>query len=247
MPFFAHLAELRTRLAWVVAVLGLGAIGLYNWGWDIYEFLMRPVIEHLGDTPLPDPFVATSPFELFAMRFKVALFAAAVLSSPFWIYHLMAFFLPALKPNERKWFIPVFASMVIFFVAGVVFCWMFVLGPGFGWLLEQGGSTVVMLPKASEFFRGVTLFLLGFGLGFQTPVVVFGLIVLGIVPYEKLRENWRIAYVVIMVIASIATPDWSWVTMLSLFSAMLALYEGSLLFARIALRKRIAARAAEEV
>jgi sec-independent protein translocase protein TatC len=129
----------------------------------------------------------------------------------------------------------------------VVFCWLWVLEPGFGWLLAQGGDTVTMLPKASEFFRGVTLFLLGFGLGFQTPVIVFGLIVLGIVPYEKLRENWRTAYVVIMVVASVATPDWSWVTMLSLFGAMIALYEGSLFVARIALRRRIAAQAAQEL
>jgi sec-independent protein translocase protein TatC len=247
MPFFSHLDELRRRLAWIVLVVGGGGIALYYWGWDIYEFLMRPVVAGLGDVPLPDPFMATSPFELFAMRFKVALFAAAVATAPFWIYHVMAFFLPALKPKERKWFIPVLLSMIVFFVMGVVFCWLWVLEPGFGWLLAQCGDTVTMLPKASEFFRGVTLFLLGFGLGFQTPVIVFGLIVLGIVPYEKLRENWRTAYVVIMVVASVATPDWSWVTMLSLFGAMLALYEGSLFVARIALRRRIAAQAAQEL
>lgn len=244
MPFFAHLDELRRRLAWIVAVVFGSAIALYYWGWDIYTFLMRPVIEHLGDTPLPDPFIATNPFELFAMRFMVALFAAAVATSPVWMYHVMAFFLPALKPKERKWFVPVLAAMVVFFIMGVVFCWLYVLGPGFGWLLAQGGDTVTMLPRASEFFRGVTLFLLGFGLGFQTPVVVFGLIVMEIVPYEKLRQNWRTAYVVIMVIASVATPDWSWVTMLSLFGAMLALYELSLLFAKIVMRKRISAQTA---
>jgi sec-independent protein translocase protein TatC len=241
MPFFAHLDELRRRLAWIVLVVGGGGVALYHWGWDIYVFLMRPIMGSLGDQPFLDPFIATSPFELFAMRFKVALFAAVIITSPIWIYHVMAFFMPALKPKERKWFVPVLSAMVVFFVMGVVFCWLFVLEPGFGWLLAQGGETVSMLPKASEFFRGVTLFLLGFGLGFQTPVIVFGLIVLEIVPYSKLRENWRTAYVIIMVIASVATPDWSWVTMLSLFGAMLVLYEGSLFVARLALNKRIKA------
>lgn len=241
MAFFDHLDEFRRRLAWIIAVVGVGSVGLYHWGWVIFGWLMGPVREHMGDQPFEDLFTATSPFELFAMRFKVAFFAAAVILSPIWIYHVMAFFIPALKPKERKWFVPVLIAMITFFIGGVAFCWLLVLGPGFGWLLAQGGDTVVMLPKASEFFRGVTLFLLGFGLGFQTPVIVFGLIVLGIVPYHKMRENWRIAYVVIMVVASVATPDWSWVTMLSLFGAMLALYEGSLLFARIVMRKRIAA------
>lgn len=246
MPFFGHLGELRRRLTWIaVCVLG-GSVVMYYWGWDIYEFLMKPVIPYLESSVLTDPFIATNPFELFTMRFKVALFGAAIVTSPVWIYHVMAFFLPALKPKERKWFVPVFSAMVTFFIMGIVFCWLFVLGPGFGWLLAQGGDTVEMLPKASEFFRGVTLFLFGFGMGFQTPVVVFGLIVMGIVPYDKLRENWRSAYVIIMVIASVATPDWSWVTMLSLFSAMLVLYEGSLLFARIVLRKRITAHDEDE-
>ena len=246
MSFFSHLGELRTRLTWiVVAILG-GSLGLYHWGWDIYEFVMRPIIPHLGDTPLVSPFIATNPFEFFTMRFMIAMFAAAVFTSPIWVYQLMAFFLPALKPKERKWFYPIFSAMVVFFITGVVFCWLFVLGPGFGWLLDQGGQTVQMLPKATEFFRGVSLFLLGFGLGFQTPVVVFGLIVMEIVPYKKLRANWRTSYVVIMVIASVATPDWSWVTMLSLFSAMVALYEGALFVSKIVLRKRIAAQKAAE-
>ena len=244
MPFLQHIGELRKRLVIVVFFIFGGAIALYNWGWDIYEILMRPVMPYLTSEAITDPFIATNPFELFAMRFKVALFAAAVVTSPIWIYQVMAFFMPALKRKERRWFVPIFLAMVFFFVMGVVFCYVYVLGPGFGWLLAQGGETVEMLPKASEFFRGVTLFLLGFGLGFQTPIVVFWLVLLDIVPYAKMRENWRIAYVVIMVIASVATPDWSWVTMLSLFSAMLALYEGALLTARIVLRKRIKAGSA---
>ena len=246
MAFFEHLGELRRRLAWVVFVVFGGAVGLYYWGWDIFEMLMLPIAPHVEPDVLNTAYIVTNPFAEFAMRFKVALFASAIVTSPITIYHTMAFFLPALKPQERKWFVPVFSAMVVFLVMGVAFCWLYVLGPGFGWLLSQGGETVTMLPKADEFFRGVTLFLLGFGLGFQTPVVVFGLIVMGIVPYEKMRENWRIAYIVIMVIASVATPDWSWVTMLSLFAAMLVLYEGSLIVAKIALRRRIAAQAAED-
>jgi sec-independent protein translocase protein TatC len=241
MAFFEHFGELRTRLAWAFGVVLVGALGLYNWGWDIYEWMMRPVLVHLGEQSS----IATSPFELFTMRFKVALFASLVVTSPVWIYQIMAFFLPALKPKERKWFVPIFIAMIVFFIGGVAFCYLFVLEPGFGWLLTQGNvsggaSIVEMLPKAQEFFRGVTLFLLGFGLGFQTPIIVFGLVLLGIVPYDTLRANWRTAYVIIMVVASVATPDWSWVTMLSLFGAMLALYEGALLAARIVLRKRIA-------
>jgi len=242
MPFLEHIGEFRKRLVVIVIIIFVGSLALYNWGWDLYDLLMKPVLVHLGDQPS----ITTNPFELFAMRFKMAFFASVVITSPITIYQLMSFFLPALKPKERRWFLPTFFAMVFFFAMGVTFCYMVVLEPGFGWLLSQGSESVQMLPKASEFFRGVTLFLFGFGLGFETPVIVFGLVLMNIIPYEKLRANWRISYVVIMIVASIATPDWSWVTMLSLFSAMLVLYEGALLAARIVLRKRIAAEKAAE-
>jgi sec-independent protein translocase protein TatC len=242
MPFLEHLDEFRKRLSIIVVVLFGGAIAVYPWALEVYEFIMDPVFASTADVRS----VAMAPFELFTIRFVMGLFAAAIVTSPITIYEVMAFFLPALKPKERKWFVPVFISMVVFFVGGVVFCYLFVLEPGFEWLLAQGGETIDMLPRASDFFRGVVLFLLGFGLGFQTPVVVFGLVLMDIVPYEKMRENWRVAYVVIMVVASVATPDWSWVTMLSLFGAMLILYEGALLAARVLLRKRIVAQKAAE-
>jgi sec-independent protein translocase protein TatC len=236
MAFFEHLGELRRRLAIVLGAIFVLSLAFYFPALEIFEYLMLPLEDALEGTP----FVATSPFEQFTIRFGVALLTAFVVTAPLWIYQFLAFFLPALKPVERRWAVPIFFAMLFFFLLGVAFCWYFVLGPGFEWLLSQGGDTIETLPKASEFFQGVALFLLGFGIAFETPVLVFGLVVLGIVPYESFRKNWRIAYIVIMVVASIATPDWSPVTMLALFAAMLVLYEGSLLMARILLRKRIA-------
>ena len=59
------------------------------------------------------------------------------------------------------------------------------------------------------------------------------------VPYKKLRGSWRVVYVVLMVVSAMATPDASPVTMLLMFAAMIALYEGSLLIARVVLGRRI--------
>ncbi|MDO8986729.1 MAG: twin-arginine translocase subunit TatC, partial [Coriobacteriia bacterium] len=71
---------------------------------------------------------------------------------------------------------------------------------------------------------------------------VFYLVLFDIVPYAKLRANWRVAYIVMMVVASVATPDWSPVTMGALFAALVVLYEASLLLARVLLSKRIRAQ-----
>jgi len=123
-----------------------------------------------------------------------------------------------------------------------------VFSVGFAWMIDQTtGSVVGQLGMADRWFQGVMLMLLAFGLGFQLPVIVFYLMIFNVVPYKKLRQNWRVAYVVIMITSAIATPDWSPVTMGSLFLALVLLYELSMLLARVVLSKRIAAQQAAEL
>jgi len=104
-----------------------------------------------------------------------------------------------------------------------------------------------VIPDAVKFFQGVVLMLLGFGVGFELPVIVFYLVIFNIVPYKKLRQSWRVVYVALMVVASAATPDWSPATMGGLYAALVILYELSMLLARVTLRKRIAAQRAAEL
>ncbi len=236
MPFLTHLDELRRRLFVIAILIIVGSMGLYYWGWDIYYIIMAPVIKVLGDQA-PAVF---GPFEGFTLRFKVALYGTVIAGSPIIIWQVMAFFLPALKPKEQRYVIPTFLVMCVLFAVGVYFCYSQILNVAFAWMLSQAGDTIQTIPDAGKYFQGATLLMIGFGIGFELPVVVFYLVMFDIVSYKKLRENWRVAYVVIMVVASVATPDWSPVTMGALFVALLVLYEGSLLLARVVLSKRIA-------
>lgn len=238
MPFFEHLNELRKRLMVVAILIMVGSMGLYYWGYEMYDYFMAPIIRELGGIE----FATLNPWEPFTLKFKVALYGTIILGSPVIIWQVMAFFLPALKPQERKWVVPTFLAMVVLFAAGVYFCHTTVLGTAFRWMLSQTSESIQVIPDAGKYFQGAVLLVLAFGLGFQLPVVVFYLVIFNIVPYAKLRKNWRIAYVGMMILASVATPDWSPVTMGLLFGALLLLYEASLLLARVLLAKRIKAQ-----
>jgi sec-independent protein translocase protein TatC len=122
-----------------------------------------------------------------------------------------------------------------------------ILNTAFAWILAQGGTAVGVTPDAVKYFQGVILMLIGFGVGFELPVVVFYLVIFNIVPYAKLRSGWRVVYVALMVVASAATPDWSPWTMGGLYVALVVLYELSMLLARVTLRKRIAAQKRAEM
>ena len=242
MPFLEHIAELRRRLIIIAAVVLIGSSALYFWAPQLYDFIMQPIIN------LPalrgKPLNILGPFGTFGLRFTVGLYGSLILGSPIILWQIMGFFLPALKPKERKYVIPTFFALVIFFAAGVTFCYEIIMKTAFGWMVSQAWGTVQVLPDARLYFSGATLLMLGFGIAFELPVVIFYLVLFNIVPYSKLRQNWRVAYVVLMVTASIATPDWSPVTMGALFGALVVLYEGSMALARVVLAKRIAAEKA---
>ncbi len=242
LPFFEHIAELRRRIVVIAATVLVLSMALYTWGWQIYDFVLAPVLPLL--TVKPQVF---TPFGTFGLRFQVAFYASLVVGAPIIIWQIMAFFLPALKEKERRYVLPTITMAILLFLGGVAFCYTIILGPAFSWIFAQGGTSIGVIPDAQKFFQGVIMLLIGFGIGFELPIVVFYLVIFNIVPYAKLRAQWRVVYVVLMLVASAATPDWSPLTMGGLYLALVLLYEGSMLFARVTLRKRIAAQKAEEL
>jgi sec-independent protein translocase protein TatC len=264
MPFLDHLSELRHRLLVIAVTVGVGAMVLYVFTPTIISWLFEPITPYLPSQSI----YLLGPFEAFTFRFKVATYAALVLTSPIWLYQVLAFFLPALKPEERKWFWPAFGAILVLFLAGNLFCHYVVLKPSFEWLLAQstGGVDVgkllnlwfhtgsaasgtqvslSVLPNAQQFLGGMTIMMLAFGIIFLLPVMLFFLLYTGVLKYAQLRKNWRYAYVVLIGFATLSTPDWSPVTMGSLFIAVVVLYEGTLALARVTLNKRIKTQALE--
>ena len=245
MTIWEHLGELRRRLTVIVAALLVAVVAIYFIAPELIFFLATPVAEWIVGEPNPTEeqlraaLVVLDPLGGFTLRFKVALFFSFIVTSPIWIWQIMAFFLPALKPNEKRWVVPTFFVAVFLFCVGIVFCYLFILEPAFGWLLGQTMEFAKVLANASEYISLILTFEIAFGLAFQLPLIVFYLIIFNVVPYKKLRSNWRIVYVVLLVFCAMVTPDASPVTMALMFVAMSLLYETSLLVSRIVLSKRI--------
>ncbi len=241
MPLMDHLGELRMRLVRIVACLFVAAVVFYLATPTMGNFLIMPIQQYL-----PADLVALDPFEAFSVRFQLALWAAFVATSPVVIWQLLAFFLPALKPKERKWFVPTFAIAVALFIVGTVFCYCVILNAAFQWLTDQAMGLGVIEPRMSSYIDIVIKFEIAFGFAFELPLVIFYLVIFNIVPYQKLRSSWRVVYVVLMVLCAVVTPDASPVTMLLMFAAIIVLYELSLLAARVVLARKIRRQALED-
>ena len=225
-----HLEDLRRRLLWGLAGFGLMLrIGL--WQQDrLLELLMRPAgLTHL---------VALTVLEPLLVKFRVAFVFGLVLAFPWLLLQALLFVSPALSQREARYVLPLAALSVVLSVAGVVFGYTLVLPTSTRWLLNQAGTVMSVQITALSYVSYAVWFLAAIAATFQTPLVVLSLIGLRVVSYTKLRQQWRTVYLVIVVLSTMVTPDWSPITMGLVAAAMAALYEFSLLLARIVLSGR---------
>ncbi len=240
MPLMEHLGELRMRLVRIVVVLLVAVCVFYLASGTMGQFLLLPIADFLpkGEDGTVD-LQFLNAFDPFTVKFKIAFWMSVVATSPVILWQFLAFFLPALKPSERKWFVPTFAAAVVLFILGTVFCYLIILHPAFQWLTDQVAGLGTVMPNAASYVDVIIKFEIGFGIAFELPIVIFYLVVFDIVPYRKLRSSWRYVYVGLMIFSAMVTPDANPITMILMFAALVALYEISLLVSRIVLAKRI--------
>lgn len=235
MPLMDHLGELRRRLTIIVVSVLITAVVVYEATPTLIQILMDPIRSVM---PAGSKLTVLSVLGGFTIRFKVAFFVGVIICTPIIIWEIMAFFLPALKPNERKWVVPTVAAMVILFFLGMVFCYYVALPAAIGWMVEQSVDFANVIADAEDYLNIIMLLEIGFGIAFQIPLVIFYLSVLHLVPYKTFRAQWRYIYVGLMVLSAVVTPDASPVTMLLMFAALVLLYEIALAVARYVLVAR---------
>ena len=228
MPIMDHLGELRRRVTIIVVSVIVCALIVYFATPTLIELMIGQIEAAMRGATL----VVTTVLGGFTIRFKVALFFSVIICSPIIIWEVLAFFLPALKPNERKWVVPTVAAMVFLFFLGMLFCFFVVQSAAFGWLLDQSFEIGTIMPSAEDYLDIYMLLEIGFGLAFQLPLVIFYLSILHLVPYRTFRQQWRIVYVAFMVLSAVVTPDASPVTMVLMFAVLIALYEVALAISR---------------
>jgi len=237
MPFTKHFVELRKRFTYAFFTFLVLAFVFYS---DFFyglfmDILLHPIRDYIPGGRL----TVLGPFETLTFRFKMSLYASFVVSSPVILYNVFAFIMPAIKKKERKWLIPTVTAAIVLFLCGVAFAYFIIMGPAFEFLFEQGGGVVGSIASADLYLSGIAMMLIGFGIAFELPLVVFYLIGWNIVPFDSMLKSWRFAIVIIMIVAAIATPDWSPINMGGLSLALIILYFGALVLARIVFAEKI--------
>lgn len=234
LSIFGHLNELRihvTRAA--VAVLIATVISLI-----FAERLLTFLLEPYAASQVGGAFLQTlRPTEGIETYFRVSLLAGVILAMPYVLYQFWQFIKPGLHPNEKRsiyYFIP---SALLLFGLGIAFAW-FVLAPTAIFFLANFMSDVFRSEwTGQEYISFVIRLLFWIGLAFQMPIIVYFTARVGVITAGQLRSHWRIAIVLIAVLAAVITPSVDPITMLLTMAPLIVLYMLSIGLAVIGQRR----------
>lgn len=223
MSLLEHLEELRKRFIHVIVALVLAFFVAYYFHEKIYSFMQEPITYALQKHHLPTQLVYHNPVDPFNLYLKISFMAGAILAAPYILYQVWLFISPGLYKNEKRYVWPFMGATVTLFLLGAFFGYHFVYPGSLEFLLAYGDKfkPLIEINEYTDLFLTV---ILGLGITFELPIVIFFLSLFGIVSPTFLWKNIRYAILIIFVIAAIITPTPDIATLCVFASPMLVLY-----------------------
>jgi sec-independent protein translocase protein TatC len=176
---------------------------------------------------------------------SICTYGGIILALPVILWQVWRFVVPALHAKEKKYAIPFILSSVGLFLLGAAVAY-WTLTPALDFLISWAGSDVKANFQVSKYVSLFGLMIAAFGITFEFPVLLVFLQLVGVLTPQMLQKQWRIATVIIFVIAAVITPSGDPYSMLALAIPMMVFYGISIIIGRIAQKRKNAREAAAE-
>jgi len=237
MTFFEHLSELRKRIVNSLISIGIGAAIGWFAAPHFVNWIVKPMTDALTKAHLEPKLVYSHPAGFLNLLITLSIYLGIVIASPWILYQIWLFVAPALYKHERSAITGFLFSTVFLFLAGIAFGYFISLPYVLRFLISFQGP-VVPLINVDEYFDLILMVLLGLGLVFELPVLIFFLSLFGIVTPKFLMKNFRYAILVIAILAAILTPTPDATTMLVFMAVLVALYFVGVAVSWVVVRRR---------
>lgn len=198
-----HLVDLRKRLVISVATLIVMFFVCFAFWEPILNWMIAPLNEVLPKGTKP---VFIQVGEAFLTAIKVSFFAALVISMPIIFWQLWLFIAPGLYSNEKRLVLPFVIFGTLMFICGAAFAYYVVFPYGLSYLINFGSNIFNAMPSIGYYASFFAKLMIGFGIAFELPVVCFFLAKLGLITDQSLIKFFRIAVVLIFILAAFLTP-----------------------------------------
>ena len=202
-PLVSHLTELRDRLLRCVLAILVVFFSLFYFANDIYYFVSEPLRVLL---PEGTSMIATEVASPFLTPFKLTLVVSLILAMPIILYQVWGFIAPGMYRSEKRIAIPLLASSIVLFYAGLAFAYYVVFPLIFGFFSGVGPEGVAYTPDIARFLDIVLKLFFAFGVAFEIPIATILLIWAGITTPETLSEKRPYIVVGCFVFGMLLTP-----------------------------------------
>lgn len=239
MSLMEHLAELRKRLIHSVVYLLIGFCAAWGFRVQLYGIIQAPLDKLHITLNYTHP---TDPINLYI---KTALYGGFVLASPFILYQIWLFISPGMYSNEKRYVVPFMGTTILLFIGGAWFGYHYVFPGALDILINGFGKQfhpILTIDDYTGFFLAIVL---GLGVTFELPIVMFFLALFGIVDAGFLMRHIRYAILIIFIVAGIICPMPDPLSMCIFAAPMLVLYMLGVLAAFIVHPARRKARKAK--
>src|SRR5947207_4224404 len=186
---------------------------------------------------MAEKLVYLNPTEPFNLYLKVAFLAGLFVTSPFVLYQVWLFISPGLYRNEKRYVLPFMFSTVFLFLGGGLFAYKMVYPAALNFLIDYGKQFQPMI-TIGEYTDLFLTIMIGMGVIFELPILVFFLALMGIVNAGWMWRNLRYSILVIFIIAAIITPTTDILNMCIFAAPMIVLYLFSIVVAWMVHPKR---------
>jgi sec-independent protein translocase protein TatC len=238
MSFLEHLDELRKRI--VNAAISIGVCVVIGFAFinRIVDFILAPTRQAL---PPGVKLIYTEPGEAFSLYVQISLIMGVVFASPLIMYQVWMFIAPGLYSNEKRLAIPFVLFTTIGFVAGAAFNHYISFPFMMAFFASFNTPDLAFMPKLDDVFGLYSKMLLGMGLVFQMPTVVFFLAKMKLITARFLIGHFKYAFLIIFVAAAVITPSGDMMTQTIFAAPMVGLYLLSIAIAWLVGPKRLRA------
>jgi sec-independent protein translocase protein TatC len=236
MSFLEHLDELRKRIVNSCIAIAVCVAGGFYWINQIIDFILAPTRKAL---PPGVKLIYTQPGEAFSLYVQIALIMGVVLAAPYIMYQVWMFIAPGLYSNEKRMAYPFVFFTTIGFVAGAAFNHYVSFPFMMAFFASFNTPDLAFMPKLDDVFGLYTKMLLGMGIVFQMPTVVFFLAKMQLVSARFLIAHLKYALLIIFIVAAVITPTGDMMTQVIFAAPMLGLYLLSIVIAWVVGPKRL--------
>lgn len=224
----SHLIELRQRLLKIAAAVVAVFIVMLPFSKDIFALVSQPLRDVLPGNAM----IATAVASPLLTPFKLTFFAALFVAMPVVLYQVWAFVAPGLYRREKRFALPLLATSIVLFYAGIAFAYFVVFPLMFGFFTSIAPEGVEVQTDIALFLDFITTIVFAFGIAFEVPIATVLIVWTGLVTVEKLSRARPYVFLGAFVVGMFLTPP-DVISQTLLAVPVYLLYELGILMAKI--------------